>query len=129
MKKLLLTVFVLAQLTGCATITNLIPSFWDANQSSRIVDVRVKVDAINCEQAQLPQAAAIQHDLRWFELYSESKGRQGDVLRIIAPMQESVADWVKRSTDGQGSKGYCEIKKKLLQTQAKTAASAVLGRF
>ena len=129
MKRLITLLSITVMLTGCATITNMIPSFWDANQSARIVDVRVKVDAINCEQAQLPQAAAIQHDLRWFELYSESKGRQTDVLKIIAPMQESVSDWVKRSTDGQGSKGYCEIKKKLLQTQAKSAASAILGRF
>jgi hypothetical protein len=129
MKRLITLLVLSLTLSGCASITSMIPSFWDANQSSRIVDVRVKVDAINCEQAQLPQAAAIQHDLRWFELYSESKGRQTDVLKIIAPMQESVADWVKRSADAQGSKGYCEIKKKLLQTQAKSAASAILGRF
>jgi hypothetical protein len=108
----------------------MIPSFWDDNQSAKIVDVRLKTDMINCEQAQLPQAQQLQADLRWFELYSESKGRrQQDVQKIIAPMQESVADWVKRSTEGQGSKGYCEIKKKLLQTQAKSAASAILGRF
>jgi len=129
MKKIITLLALTVILSGCATITNMIPSFWDANQSARIVDVRVKIDAVNCEQAQLPQAAAIQNDLRWFELYSESKGRQTDVLKVIAPMQESVADWVKRSTEGQGSKGYCEIKKKLLQTQAKSAASAILGRF
>jgi hypothetical protein len=129
MKKIITLLALTVILSGCATITNMIPSFWDANQSARIVDVRVKIDAVNCEQAQLPQAAAIQNDLRWFELYSESKGRQTDVLKVIAPMQESVTDWVKRSTEGQGSKGYCEIKKKLLQTQAKSAASAILGRF
>jgi hypothetical protein len=128
MKKIITLLALTVILSGCATITNMIPSFWDANQSARIVDVRVKIDAVNCEQAQLPQAAAIQNDLRWFELYSESKGTK-DVQRMIAPMQESVTDWVKRSTEGQGSKGYCEIKKKLLQTQAKSAASAILGRF
>jgi hypothetical protein len=126
----LLAIITLVSLTGCASITSLIPSFWDDNQSAKIIDVRLKTDAINCEQAQLPQAQQLQSDLRWFELYSESKGkRQQDVQNIIAPMQESVADWVKRSTEGQGSKGYCEIKKKLLQTQAKAAASAILGRF
>jgi hypothetical protein len=126
----LLAIITLVSLTGCASITSLIPSFWDDNQSQKIIDVRLKTDQINCEQAQLPQAQQLQSDLRWFELYSESKGkRQQDVQKIIAPMQESVADWVKRSTDGQGSKGYCEIKKKLLQTQAKSAASAILGRF
>jgi hypothetical protein len=130
MKRLITLVLLTAVLSGCASITSLIPSFWDPNQSARITDVRFKADSINCDQPQLPQAQALQADLRWFELYSDSKGaRQQDVIRIIAPMQESVSDWVKRSTDGQGSKGYCEIKKKLLQTQAKSAASAILGRF
>ncbi len=130
MKRLITLLFVTLALTGCASITSLIPSFWDPNQSARITDVRLRVDQINCEQAQLPQAQQIQNDLRWFELYSESKGsRQQDVIRIIQPMQESVTDWVKRSTDGQGSKTYCEIKKKLLQTQAKSAAAAIQGRF
>ena len=130
MKRLITLLVLSLTLTGCASITSLIPSFWDPNQSARITDVRLRVDQINCEQAQLPQAQQIQNDLRWFELYSESKGsRQQDVIRIIQPMQESVTDWVKRSTDGQGSKTYCEIKKKLLQTQAKSAAAAIQGRF
>ena len=130
MKRLITLLVLSLTLTGCASITSLIPSFWDPNQSARITDVRLRVDQINCEQAQLPQAQQIQNDLRWFELYSESKGsRQQDVIRVIQPMQESVTDWVKRSTDGQGSKTYCEIKKKLLQTQAKSAAAAIQGRF
>ena len=130
MKRLITLLVLSLALTGCASITSLIPSFWDPNQSARITDVRLRVDQINCEQAQLPQALQIQNDLRWFELYSDSKGaRQQDVIRIIQPMQESVTDWVKRSTDGQGSKTYCEIKKKLLQSQAKSAAAAIQGRF
>ena len=130
MKRLITLLVLSLTLSGCASITSLIPSFWDPNQSARITDVRFKADSINCDQPQLPQAQALQADLRWFELYSESKGsRQQDVIKIIAPMQESVLDWVKRSTDGQGSKTYCEIKKKLLQTQAKSAAQAIQGRF
>jgi hypothetical protein len=130
MKRLITLLVLSLTLSGCASVMSLIPSFWDPNQSARITDVRLRVEQINCDQPQLPQALQVQTDLRWFELYSDSKGaRQQDVIRIIAPMQESVADWVKRSADGQGSKGYCEIKKKLLQTQAKSAASAILGRF
>jgi len=130
MKRLITLLVLSLTLSGCASITSLIPSFWDPNQSARITDVRLRVDQINCELSQLPQALQIQNDLRWFELYSESKGsRQQDVIRVIQPMQESVTDWVKRSTDGQGSKTYCEIKKKLLQTQAKSAAAAIQGRF
>jgi hypothetical protein len=128
--KRLATLLVILSLTGCAAVMNMIPSFWDDNQSARITTVRQHIEQIDCEQPQLPQALQIQSDILWFELYSQSKGaRQADVIRLVTPMQESVDDWVKRSREAQGSKGYCEIKKKLLQTQAKSAASAILGRF
>lgn len=133
MKKFFLIMICAQLLSGCAalsTVKGWIPSFWDDNQSAKIVDVRLRVDRINCDQPQLAQAERIRDDLRWFELYSNSKGsRQADVLRLIKPMQDTVDDWYKRSLDQQGSKGYCEIKKKILQSQSERAASAVLGRF
>jgi hypothetical protein len=129
MKRILLIASVVL-LSGCSTIVGMIPSFWDDNQSAKIIDVRSSIDSINCKEPQLAQALQVQAQLRWFELYSESKGRrQQDVIKIITPMQESVTDWVKRSQDSQSTVSYCEIKKKLLTSQAKTAASAVLGRF
>jgi hypothetical protein len=128
--KILIAVIVSLALSGCASVKSWIPSFWDDNQSAKIVDVRLAVDRIDCSQPQLAQAQRVRDDLRWFELYSQSKGwRQADVLRIIKPMQETVEDWYRRSLDAQGSKGYCEIKKKILQQQSERAAQAVLGRF
>jgi hypothetical protein len=113
-----------------STVKGWIPSFWDDNQSAKIVDVRMSVEKLDCAQDHLPQVAKIRDDLLWFQLYSQSKGwRQDDVLRIIKPMQETVEDMYKRSTDKQGSKMYCELKKKVMQTQAQRAATAVLGRF
>lgn len=117
-------------LTGCATVKDWIPSFWDDNQSAKIVDVRHKVENLDCSKEQLPQITAIRSDLQWFQLYSESKGwRQADVLRVIKPMQETVEDMYKRSQTGPGSKVYCDLKKKVMQQQSKRAAEAVLGRF
>ncbi len=128
--KILIAVIVSVALSGCSTVKSWIPSFWDDNQSAKIVDVRLAVDRIDCSQPQLAQAQRVRDDLRWFELYSQSKGwRQADVLRIIKPMQATVEDWYRRSLDAQGSKGYCEIKKKILQQQSERAAQAVLGRF
>ncbi len=128
--KILIAVILSVALSGCSTVKSWIPSFWDDNQSAKIVDVRLAVDRIDCSQPQLAQAQRVRDDLRWFELYSESKGwRQADVLRIIKPMQETVEDWYRRSLDAQGTKGYCEIKKKILQQQSERAAQAVLGRF
>lgn len=134
MKKILIVSVVSLTLSGCAVTDKLvsyIPSFWDDNQSAKIIDIRQSIEKISCEPGtQAADADRILKDIRWFELYSESKGRrQHDVLRIVAPMKETVTDWGKRSETKEGSKTYCELKKKTLKLQASRAAEAVLGRF
>jgi hypothetical protein len=120
----------LIALTGCTTVKSWVPSFSDPNQSARIIDVRQSVSQLDCSQPHLAQAIDIQRNLEWFHLYSDSKGwRQADVLKIIEPMEETVSDFVKRSQTQQGSRIYCETKKKIMQEQAATAARAILGRF
>ncbi len=117
-------------LSGCASVKSMIPSFWDDNQSAKIVDVRYSVEVLDCSKPHLPQAEKIEMDILWFQLYGESKGwRQQDVLKLVKPLQDTVTDFVKRSKSGEGTEGYCNIKKKIMQTQAKRAAEAVLGRF
>jgi hypothetical protein len=128
--KIFITLALAITLSGCASIKSVIPSFWDDNQSAKIVDVRQSVEQLDCTQDQLAQVGKIRNDLQWFELYSQSKGwRQADVLRIISPIQETVEDMYKRAQTQQGSKVYCELKKRVMQEQAKRAAEAVLGRF
>ena len=128
MKTLLLS--ILLMLTGCATVQSWIPSFWDANQSSRITDVQLAVDRLDCAADQLAQVSRIRDDLRWFELYSTSKGSvQQDVIRLIAPMQATVEDMYKRNTEGRGSTVYCELKKRIMQQQAARAAAGIQGRW
>jgi hypothetical protein len=133
MKKSIAIAVVALSLSGCSTMSTVkgwIPSFWDDNQSAKIVDVRMSVEKLDCTQDQLPQVSKIRDDLKWFELYSQSKGwRQADVLRVIKPMQETVDDMYKRAKEQQGSKMYCELKKKVMQSQSERAAKAVLGRF
>jgi len=132
-KSLLLAGIVAISVSGCAavnTVKGWVPSFWDDNQSARIIDVRQSIAQLDCQQEHLLQIKRIQDNLQWFELYSESKGwRQNDVRRIVSPMQETVADFYKRSQSQQGSVTYCEIKKKILTTQSEYAAQAILGRF
>jgi hypothetical protein len=129
MTKLILALALLT-LSGCSTVQNWIPSFWDDNQSAKITDVRLTVDRIDCSKDQLAQATQLRDQLRWFELYSTSKGAlQKDVLKVIAPMQETAEDWYKRTQGGTASKVYCELKKSVMQQQAERAASAVLGRW
>ena len=131
MKKLLLLVTVLL-LQGCAGLTGLIPSFWDDNQSHRIINVRLDIERVDCKSTQLPQVTKIRDDLAWFKLYSESKGgRQADVILLTKPMTATVEDWYKRvSTEGHKDNAiYCDLKKRVLQEQSARAAKAILGRF
>jgi len=128
----LLAIFAFTLLSGCAGLTGLIPSFWDDNQSHRIVSVRLDIERLDCKAAQKPQVIKIRDDLEWFRLYSENKGgRQADVIALTAPMTDTVEDWYKRvATDGHKDNPiYCELKKKVLTEQSTRAAKAILGRF
>jgi hypothetical protein len=126
MRKLSL-LFVFVMLSGCATVQNWIPSFWDDNQSAYITDARLSVERINCAEPQTVQVQRLREDLRRFELYSQAKGSlQKDVIRVIEPMQNTVKEWAER---GEGSKTYCEIKKRVLAQQGERAAKVILGRW
>lgn len=118
-------------LTGCASLLDVIPSFWDDNQSASIVNTRLVISNIDCARPQSDQVTAVSQNIQWFQLYSESKGRlQQDVLRIVEPMSNTVSDWQRRIRDtGEPSQAYCESKKKILTAQARLAAQAVLGRY
>jgi hypothetical protein len=126
MNKLSLTLAVIL-LSGCATVQTWIPSFWDDNQSAYITDARLSIERINCAEPQQAQTLRLSEDLRRFQLYSEAKGTlQKDVLRVIEPMQATVREWRDR---GEGSKTYCELKKRLLAQQGERAARVILGRW
>jgi hypothetical protein len=115
-------------LSGCASISSIVPSFWDDNQSAKIVDVRLNIERVDCVNA-LPGVSRVRDDLTWFALYSESKGvLNRDMIRLVTPMQETVEDWHKRTAQG-ASVTYCELKKSVMRQQAQRAAGAVLGRW
>jgi hypothetical protein len=127
MKRYLILPFLILALSGCATAVGWVPSFWDDNQSSRIIDIQVKINQIDCALPQAAQVKPIQFDLEWFKSYSTAKGvLQKDVIRLTAPMKETVDVWAKR---GSGSTAYCELKKKILAEESRKAAAAVLGRW
>jgi hypothetical protein len=127
MKTPVASLIICVCLSGCATVQTWIPSFWDDNQSHYITEVRLSVERLDCQQPQVSQVTRIAEDLRRFELYSQAKGTlQKDVLRVIEPMQSTVKEWSQR---GEGSKTYCEIKKKLLTQQGERASKVILGRW
>ena len=123
----LYAICLLVMLSGCATVQTWIPSFWDDNQSAYITDARLSVERINCAEPQTVQVQRLREDLRRFQLYSEAKGSlQKDVIRVIEPMQTTAKEWAER---GEGSKTYCEIKKRVLAQQGERAAKVILGRW
>lgn len=127
--KRIIAVLALLTLSACNSIdvSTVVPSFWDDNQSRSIINTYQLVVNVDCKEVQSYQAQAIVRELQWFQLYSESKGMlQKDVLKLIEPMQTTAKEWADREAP---SEGYCKIKKNIMITQAKTASSAVLGRF
>ena len=125
--KIIASIILTVMLSGCTTLQSWVPSFWDDNQSAYIITARLTVERINCLEPQLTQVQVLAEDLRRFELYSEAKGSlQRDVLRVIEPMQSTVKEWQARK---EGSRAYCEIKKKLLLQQAERASKVILGRW
>jgi hypothetical protein len=130
MKNVIAALLIAVTVSGCSTVKSWIPSFWDDNQSASIVTVRLKVDRFDCAGDQLAQISGIRDQLRWFELYSESKGwRQQDVQRITEPMRATVEDFYQRTVKQPGSAAYCQGKKMIMQQQSRRAAEAILGRF
>lgn len=131
MRKTIFLALTALSLSGCSSLIGYVPSFWDDNQSSKIIDVRLSVERIDCASDQVGRQVAVLRDqVLWFELYSESKGRrQTDVIKLVHPMRETVEDMHKRYQAGQASRAYCEIKQRILRTQSQRASEAVLGRF
>ena len=126
MRKILLALTLLT-LTACNTVSDYVPSFWDDNQSRSIITAYQLAVNVDCDKPTQQQAQAIQFELQWFQLYSESKGfMQKDVLNLIAPMQKTVGEWAEKD---KSSPAYCKLKKQIVVKQAETASKAVLGRF
>lgn len=127
MRLAIITLSVVA-LTGCSTIKDYIPSFWDSNQANKIIDIRQTVHALDCKAEHAPQAARIYKEIEWFELYSQSRDHR-DMLRLIKPLKETAQEFHERTKKQQASEMYCNLKKQNLETQSKRAADAIMRRF
>lgn len=127
MKKFTASLLLLLPLSACSTLT--MPSFNDLNQSRASVDIQMAVYKIKCEDEDLPQASNLHLNIMWYEKYSESRGGQKDVLKVLAPMKETAQDWLTRAQAGEPSEAYCKIKKDLLTVQSEALAKATIRRF
>ena len=123
MKKAILLLAVLA--SGCSTITELIPSGWDVNQSRVITDLQYSTRHINCHEPLTPQFKSIDASIEWFHLYSTSK-KTPYVDRLLDVYENTVKEIEARTNPSQL---YCDLKVKILTEQIDTVAKTVQSRF
>jgi len=102
----------------------MIPSFWDDNESYSVAQIRHSVEQIDCDTTYSNQVNNLISDIRFLQLYSESKGSD-DILEMVDPMMETA----KGLANKEENKVFCSIKKKTLQKQSALIADATMERF
>jgi hypothetical protein len=118
MKSLVLSVALL--IGGCS----MIPSFWDDNESWSVAKIRHSVDTLNCSGNYESQVNILVSDIRFLQLYSESKGSD-DLSEMISPMIDTAMGLQKMTVN----ETFCKLKKKQLVKQSAIIADAAMERF
>ena len=127
MKKLI-AVLAFLSLTGCASIMELIPSRWDANQSKSITDIQLQAKNLDCKADLAPQVNKLAQDVEWFDIYAKTKPTR-DIAKLTGTITTTVKELQDRVKAGPVSPLYCDLKKKIIQQQADILAGSVQGRF
>ena len=127
MKKLLVVVAFLS-LTGCASIMEMIPSGWDANQAKVITDIQLEVRHFDCKAELKPQVDQLAKDVEWFDIYAKTKPTR-DIAKLTGTITDTVNELKDRVAKGPVSPMYCDLKKKIIQQQVDIIAKSVQGRF
>jgi hypothetical protein len=127
MKKLIAVVAFLS-LTGCASIMDMIPSRWDANQSRMITDIQLEVRHFDCKADLKPQVDQLARDVERFDIYATTKPTR-DIAKLTGIVTDTVRELQDRVDKGPVSPLYCDLKKKIIQQQTDILAGSVQGRF
>ena len=126
MKSKLLVVPLVVLLTGCSGLMNMIPSFYDDNESEAIVDVWLGFERMDCSSEHLKvYLQQVDRDVEWLKLYSTAK-KSTDVLMMVEKMDETLDGMLQKETINET---YCNLKKKTLTNQAQAIAKSIMGRF
>jgi len=126
--KRLLVVLAFLSLTGCASVMEMIPSGWDANQARVITDIQLEVRHFDCKAELKPQVDQLARDVEWFDIYAKTKPTR-DIAKLTGTINETVKELQDRVNKGPVSPMYCDLKKKIIQQQADILAKSVQGRF
>ena len=126
--KRLLVVLAFLSLTGCASIMEMIPSGWDANQAKVITDIQLEVRHFDCKADLAPQVDQLARDVEWFDIYAKTKPTR-DIAKLTGTITDTVNELKDRVAKGPVSPLYCDLKKKIIQQQVDIIAKSVQGRF
>ena len=127
MKKLLV-VLAFIGLTGCASVMEMIPSGWDANQAKVITDIQLEVRHFDCKAELKTQVDQLARDVEWFDIYAKTKPTR-DIAKLTGTITDTVNELKDRVAKGPVSPMYCDLKKKIIQQQVDIIAKSVQGRF
>jgi len=105
MTKTVLILGSVLMLSGCS----MIPSMWDDNESYAVAKIRHSVDALDCSGNYLPQVHNLVSDIRFLQLYSESKGSD-DLGEMVDPMMETAKGLQNKTENAI----FCKLKKLML---------------
>ena len=126
--KRLIAVVAFLSLTGCASVMEMIPSGWDANQARMITDIQLEVRHFDCKAELKPQVDQLARDVEWFDIYAKTKPTR-DIAKLTGTITDTVRELQDRVSKGPVSPMYCDLKKKIIQQQADIIAKSVQGRF
>lgn len=121
---IMLVIFVLA---GCSALGPW-PSRWDVNQAKITTDIRQTVHSFDCKGDQVAQLKELSKQVEWFDLYAESKGTK-DVAKLTATMKDTIKEFQERASKGAVSPLYCNLKVKIMSSQADMIAHTTQARF
>ena len=126
--KRLLAITALITLTGCASIVDMIPSRWDANQAKIITDIQVQIKHFDCKGNQTQQLGLLASNVEWFDIYAKTKPTK-DIAKLTDTITNTVKEYQDRLKTGPVSPLYCDLKVKIIKQQTDILAGSVQGRF
>jgi len=126
--KRLIVILAVVGLTGCASIVDMIPSKWDANQAKVITDIQVQTNHFDCRGDQVQQLKSLALNVEWFNTYAKTKPTK-DIAKLTGTVTATVKEYQDRLKVGPVSPLYCDLKIKIIKQQTDILAGSVQGRF
>ena len=129
----------LITLSGCAAISNLLPSGWDDNEMMMIVNLQYDIRRIECpanpevgeEHVTTPEVwysierVWAQKEKLWY--YAQAT-RHTDVIELVRPFSASMEGLYSQAREGVLRRPYCVNKVVILTKQADAMAEALATR-